>query len=92
MICYPIMLAVISCLYLFILESSLYNMPTKTPIVAKLQTEIHKQSEAMAHKKSLTSITEDKLYKKLLANGSIKRKSNTLRGLDDYHLYLSTLS
>jgi hypothetical protein len=67
-------------------------MSTYSPIVAKLEAEIHKQSESMAHKKSLTSITEDKLYKKLLANGSIKRKSNTLRGLDDYQLYLSTLS
>ncbi len=65
-------------------------MAKKNDIVTELQLVIKKESGKIIDKISVAPANE--LYNKLLRDGVIRKRGNTLRSLDDYQLTRHTVS
>lgn len=60
-------------------------MAKKRDIVAELTLVVKQEQKKIIESNSKLAAAND-LYNKLLRNGTIKKRGNTLRGIDDYKL------
>lgn len=65
-------------------------MTEKKDIVTELQLVIKKEQAKVAENNNKLAAANE-LYNKLLRQGIIKKRSNTLRSIDDYKLFRNSL-
>ncbi len=71
-------------------QENSFNMTEKKDIVTELQLVIKKEQAKVAENNNKLAAANE-LYNKLLRQGIIKKRSNTLRSIDDYKLFRNSL-